>query len=282
MRQLTASSADGPVLNSITLSPDGKHLAYLDSAKGISLLQIDTGENRSLPDTTSFWPNSWLPDGDHLFVSKLGTLWNLEDVYLEWDSPKVSRSNPTRSLTQWSAPAFKNDKGEIWVTDAAGESPKKVVSTESPWMLQNFTWSPTGRRIAYDKWTVVQADRYADRYRAMIDVSLDSCDLDGRCSTILSNSKLRLPWGGECAALVWLPDGRIVFTLAELPPNDYDSNLWSLAVDPNTGRPQGEPKRLTSWTGSAKKLLQPCRGRKTSRLSASASRKHRQDCRDTS
>jgi serine/threonine protein kinase len=253
VRQLTPNSADSAMLGTIALSPDGKHLAYLDRIKGVSVLQIDTGENRSLPDTTSFVPNSWLPDMDHLFVSKLGApgTWRMST----WDG--TVRKLLEDGIQAYPSPdgqqlAFTNDKDEIWIMSATGEAPRKIVSREPQWSLQNFAWSPTGRRIAYDKFKV-NSDR--EKGGAQIDVSLDSCDLDGRCSTILSDSRLQVRWDGESSTLVWLPDGRLVFTLAELPLSYWDFNLWALAVDPNTGRPQGEPKRLTSWTGSSQKAL---------------------------
>jgi serine/threonine protein kinase/DNA-binding winged helix-turn-helix (wHTH) protein len=252
VRQLTPSSSDGPVIESISLSPDGKHLAYLDNAKGISLLQIDTGENRSLPDTTSFFPSSWLPDGDHLFVSKPGAPGTWTMSILDGTVRKFHDEAPLVPSPNGQQLAFKNNKDEIWIMSAAGESPKRVVSIEPQWSLGNFTWSPTGRRIAYDKCRV-RGER--SKSAAEIDVSLDSCDLSGHCSTLLSDSKLQARWAGESTTLVWLPDGRIVFTLSEPPPNYLDSNLWSLVVDPNTGRPQGEPKRLTSWTGSSQDAI---------------------------
>ena len=37
--------------------------------------------------------------------------------------------------------------------------------------------------------------------------------------------------------------------MRELPPNQYDSNLWELRFDEETGKPKGTPRRLTDWTG---------------------------------
>jgi hypothetical protein len=49
--------------------------------------------------------------------------------------------------------------------------------------------------------------------------------------------------------MCWLPDGRFIFALAELAPNDNDSNLWEIFADPITGKVHGKPERLTNWTG---------------------------------
>ena len=37
--------------------------------------------------------------------------------------------------------------------------------------------------------------------------------------------------------------------MRERPPNQYDSNLWELRFDEETGKPKGTPRRLTDWTG---------------------------------
>jgi Tol biopolymer transport system component len=40
-----------------------------------------------------------------------------------------------------------------------------------------------------------------------------------------------------------------VYSNSERPPNQWDSNLWVLRVEPSTGRPRGQPRRLTDWRG---------------------------------
>jgi serine/threonine protein kinase len=248
-RQLTPSSVDGPIMDSMTLSPDGKRLAYLDGTKGVSLLQIDTGNSRTLASTSGFLPSSWLSDGEHLFVSKPDTpgTWTMSildgSVHKFKDEATQAELSPDGQLL-----AFSNDKGEIWVTDAAGGSARKVVSADPQWSLSYFTWSATGKRIAYDRLGTVQSTTGKISQNSFR-VNLDSCDLQGRCSPILSDSKLQIPWSGNTTSLVWLIDGRIVFARVEPSPNDWDTNLWSIEVDPDTGRPLGEPKRLTSWVG---------------------------------
>jgi hypothetical protein len=49
--------------------------------------------------------------------------------------------------------------------------------------------------------------------------------------------------------LTWLPDGRIVFSLNELAPHQFDGNIWTINVDPHTGRTRGKLERVTNWTG---------------------------------
>ena len=47
----------------------------------------------------------------------------------------------------------------------------------------------------------------------------------------------------------WGQSGRLIYSVRELPPNQYDSNLWELRFDEDTGKPKGTPRRLTDWTG---------------------------------
>jgi len=39
----------------------------------------------------------------------------------------------------------------------------------------------------------------------------------------------------------------MVFGLTDPPPNQRDMNLWSLNVDPRSGAPSGNPRRVTQW-----------------------------------
>ncbi len=244
VRQLTPVSG---LRDGVAISPDGKHLAYSDRATGISLLQIDSGESRLFPDTASFYPIGWLPDGDHLFVRRKivgsGT-WKMSTV------DGIVRKFRDEDILPLASPDGKRltylRDGEIWVTDAKGEAPHKVLSVDPAWFLTEYiAWSPSGRRIAYEKIRVIQST--ARESKTFEDVELDSCDLDGQCSTILSDPNLFL--SNNTSSFAWLPDGRIIFNLRDLPPNPVGSNLWSLRVDPITGRAEGMPKRLTDWTG---------------------------------
>ena len=44
-------------------------------------------------------------------------------------------------------------------------------------------------------------------------------------------------------------DGRLIYSLREPPPNQYDSNLWQLRFDPATRQTERNSRRLTDWTG---------------------------------
>jgi eukaryotic-like serine/threonine-protein kinase len=251
VRQLTSMDT---VLLSITLSPEGKRLAYLDRAKGLSLLHIDLGETGSFPNTASFVPLSWLPDGDHILAAKTnepGT-WNISVV-----DGTVRRFYEKTLEHPHASPDGKQvvfgEGNDIWLTDVEGKSFRKILSVEN---LSYFGWSPTGQRIVYDqvRYAGDASKSHLTALSGAVPAELGSCSLDGRCSTILSESRLQLETGTP-SEVVWLADGRLVFGLRESPPNQHSSNLWSLDVDPDSGQPRGEPKRLTNWVGLTQESL---------------------------
>ncbi len=94
-------------------------------------------------------------------------------------------------------------------------------------------WSPRGGRIALLK---LQSENSA------VKAVLETLDPDtGASQTILADPKLR--------SFCWLPDGRYVYSREEPTPNNRDTNLWFIPADASTGKPSGEPRRLTSWVG---------------------------------
>ena len=243
VRQLTSSSASNPVLGWVALSPDGKHLALGDEVNGLSILQVDTGESRSFPNTTDFLPISWLPDGEHLLVSKLeesGT-WKMSTMDGKKTKVQPQTVTPCPSPDGQQLAFFDNHALSV---ESPSKSVREVLSVDSNWTLGSYlAWSPSGHRIAYDRMRLIQADTSKRNHEA----KLDTRDLSGHCSTALSDP--RLFTGASLSTLAWLPDGRIIFALRELPPNEESANLWSLQVDPNTGHARGEPRRLTDWSG---------------------------------
>ncbi|MGC2108502.1 MAG: protein kinase [Candidatus Korobacteraceae bacterium] len=251
-RQLT--SVDTAVLGTIAVSPDGKQLAYLDGAKGVSLLQIASGETRSFPNTAAFFPMIWLADGEHLFVTHMEELSTWKMSARDGSMQKFD----DRLLYPLSSPdgkvfTFRSEgRNAIWSIDGEGKSLPAILSVEPPWKLDGFTWSPGGRRVIYTKWQPIPRDAPVP-LKASATVEVDSCDVQGHCLPILSEPRLLLE--GYLSDVLWLADGRVVFALRELPPNEQDSNLWALQVDPKSGTPQGKPKRLTNWMGSQQGAL---------------------------
>lgn len=123
---------------------------------------------------------------------------------------------------------------DVWVMNADGGQARLLIKPEPGYHLVRPTWFPNGKRILYVKYrnTPGQAS-----------VVLESRDANGG-DPVLLLSNLRLTdfyWG--------LERGRLVYSVREPPPNQYDSNLWELWFDESSGKPKGNPRRLTDWTG---------------------------------
>jgi Tol biopolymer transport system component len=96
-------------------------------------------------------------------------------------------------------------------------------------------WSPEGRTIAY------VTGEYQPEHWGM-STKLEILDLaTGHKETNPSVFSLR-------PGLAWTPDGQLIYSVSEPPPNQNDSNLWSVRVD-RSGHFSGPPLRLTATTG---------------------------------
>jgi len=121
---------------------------------------------------------------------------------------------------------------EIWLAQPDGGSAHKLLGEPGD-NISAFAWSPDGHRIAY------MSSRYLQGMEET-DASLFVRDLATQATNrLLTSARLR-------GALVWTPDGRLIYSYAELPPNSNDANLWAVRLDPQAYRTVGQPQRLTS------------------------------------
>jgi Tol biopolymer transport system component len=126
---------------------------------------------------------------------------------------------------------------QIWLMGAGGEQPRRILTAPEHTTFTGVDWSPGGLRLAYL------------RLRPSLnEVAIESCDLTGGQPTVIfSHPRLR--------TFRWAPDGRILYAMAEPPPNETSTNLWELRADPRTGKVAGRPRRLTNWAGYAFTIL---------------------------
>ncbi len=122
---------------------------------------------------------------------------------------------------------------------ANGENPRKVLTSDKE-PIAAVAWSPTGRRLAYIKRTAVGGGDFGGR--------IETVALEGGTSSVAFSDPELISAINE-ASLLWLGDGRLIFESRERPGSEYDENLWSIVVDPRTGRASGKASRLTSWHG---------------------------------
>lgn len=235
-RRLTFNSSESSVLCD-ALSPDGKYLAYSDSA-GIHVRLLSTSEEWLVPAPaaapgTSYHVDSWFPNGTELLADSSDArghevLWatsimghSSRELRGEAKGWEVSPDG-TRIAFSPSEPIAR----EIWMIDSQGNNPQKVLGLQADEVVWSVHWSPDGKRLVY-----VRAGP-AGQF-------METCNLKGANRTAVVVAEVRSIW--------WLPDRRIVYSQGE--KRDVDANLWQIGVDIRTGTPIGKPKRITRWAG---------------------------------
>ena len=242
-RRLTANSVEIPVF-AAALSPDGKYLAYSDQT-GLHLQLLQTGEVHPVPQTENLpvVTLAWLPDGARLLGSTLPT----GGDYSTWifsilgGAPRKLMDDavfPTVS-PDGSHIAFARGRrvSELWVMGPNGEDPRRLAGPSDTDYYYPQAWSPDGKRIGYLK---VRSGV------GLFESTFETTDLTGGAPVVfLSDPRLVR---NAHFGFAWLPDGRVLYPLAEPAPNESETGLWELRAD-RQGRPDGQPRRLMSWPG---------------------------------
>jgi Tol biopolymer transport system component len=121
----------------------------------------------------------------------------------------------------------------IWLMNADGGQARVVIKKEPSSHMVGPTWFKNGKRILYERFWQENGKN---------STVLESRDLNGGDpNQLLSNAHL--------VDFSWGQTGRLIYSVRETPPNQYDSNLWELYFDESTGKPKTNPRRLTDWTG---------------------------------
>ncbi len=261
--RLTANPDDTPVTSGV-ISPDGKLLAYTDST-GLYLRQVDNGETHAVPLPKGIDPlaESWFPDGVHLVISWADSplsppgLWQIS--VMGGAPRKLTDEGSSASLSpDGSQMIFVKQAAsveELWLVQANGGRAKRLIRSEED-NFSRATWAPDGKRFAYAR---TKTRYYASR--RVPDTQIELFDLNSGQPAVLQDVGDRgLPRGG--AALGWTPDDRLIFPLREPRPNQQDTNLWSVRLDPRTAHPLGPSTRITSGRGIAVQLSRSDNGKR--------------------
>jgi Tol biopolymer transport system component len=117
---------------------------------------------------------------------------------------------------------------------ANGEEPHRIAALDENNSFSSVVWSPDGEHLGY-----VRIHQATDE----VVYSIETRDVKGGAPVpVLANARVTRD-------LCWLPDGRMIYSMAEPEPNLGDSNLWEIAIDTRTGAPRGKPRRITNWAG---------------------------------
>ncbi len=249
--QLTANPADDRV-RAAAISRDGKYLAFSDET-GFYLRQIDTGETHPIPLPSGALSESvsWFPDSAHLIVVLTGlapspSLWEISTL---GGSPRKLQDNARSPAVspdgkQIAFITGQSMHNQIWLMAADGEQLRKLIGDEGDFFA-SLSWSPDATRIGYIR------GRLSNAFG--VNGAIEFVDVRDQHV----NSLLHLASAGWFSAmsgpLAWAQDGRLIYALAEPPPRQLDSNLWSVSVDPG-GHPSSTPLRLTNDHGSVSSI----------------------------
>jgi serine/threonine protein kinase len=247
--RLTANSSDNPVTGS-AVSPDGKYLSYSDM-KGIHLKLIATGETQTLMQSSSEWYFAWFPDSTRFLASTSRGL-GIWAFSVMGGAPSKFREDGTVSVVSpdGSTVSFTINTGrvgdrEIWLIGADGTNPRKFLEVGEDSGLQEPLWSPDGQRILYE---------ILHQTPDNLEVRVESRDLHSGSPAVVYSEAAATTDRMKLQDFVWLPGGRIIFSLAAPDSGLVNSlfgrcNLWELLIDPGTGQPSGTLRRLTNWPG---------------------------------
>jgi DNA-binding winged helix-turn-helix (wHTH) protein/Tol biopolymer transport system component len=255
VRQLTSNSAENDVTSG-TISPDGNYLAYADVG-GVHIQNVASGESQNVPLPEGLSGNKaewevgfWFPDSTRLLVNAHSpgqdrAFWNSQGTSIWLVSvlggpPRKLRENaesstisPDGSFISFGANSGKFGDREIWLMDPNGEHPRRLFGLDQESSLMQLNWSRDATRVVYQK-----TDGSG--------ITILSSDLKGGpATTVLSASQ-----AARLRDYVWLPDGRFIYTSGEAEATgvgDTACNFWQERVDATSGKPVGEPTRLTNW-----------------------------------
>ena len=264
--QITRSLAENHVIDG-SISPDGKYVAYTDP-KGLHLVAIQSGESHdiSLPEElrTHLREVTWFPDGERLIIkvdseSEGAVLWSISvfggaprKLRIHSAYAKVSPDGRTIAFVS----GFISGRGhEIWLAGPDGENARKIQDTGSD-EYGSLAWSPSNHRLAYAK--KFEKAGLSEN----IGGSIETLSLDGGPPTVVASD----PGLFVVNCMVWLSDGRLVFSSSGGAKLGGPANLWAISTDAQTGVPSGKPMQMTNWTDSV--AFSPSVSRDGSRLVA--------------
>ena len=245
---VTPLTASGNVI-SATVSPDGRHIAYVESEQGRQSLwiqQVAGGQSlRLIPDqSVAYWSHAFTPDGNDIVYglkSNDDPEGALYSISMLGGSPKRLVGNidsaPTYSpdgrrmaYLRLRHPSL--DQTSLMVAGADGSNPTALMSARLPEYVAGIffggpAWSPDGKTIVTSLGRRGSAG--SDVRATLIQVAVET----GAVSTLADPGWL------VAAQAAWLPDGKSLLVIARTP-DQLSAQIWSVSY------PDGEARRVTS------------------------------------
>lgn len=244
VQRLTTNATENAIAAS-AISPDGKYLAYSDKT-GTYLRRIGTGElHPILSKEIDVTYLNWFPDSSQLLASwptperKLG-VWTVSILggtprQLSDEGWSATLSPDGSQILFVKVPAFADTGMEIWTMKSNGSDPHKLTEVSGNMAVASPTWSPDGKAIAFVRVHFKQFTSGAELQLLNLQTNIEK--------TILSEPRL-------ASALLWLPDGRLLYSMFDSTANQSASNFYAAKLDPATGKFEGAATRMTAGDGN--------------------------------
>ena len=241
--QISPVTTTGNV-HSVTISRDGKFLAYTQDSKeghAIWVRQLGTGSTAKVVPATGESELSdivFSPDGNYLYYrsqlegSGLGLLWKVPSLggtpeKLVTDVDSAVAFSPDAKRIAWIRISSKTNSSAVYLSDASGANEQAISTLHFPDMYNQVgpAWSQDGKMLA-----VARIDSKNPNINKIEVMDLDTKEIKPLGSRGFANLN----------RLDWLPDGSgLVFT-APLNTMTFNSQIWELTY------PEGEARRITN------------------------------------
>ena len=246
--RITPLTASGNVI-SVSISPDGRLIAYVESDQGLQSLwlqQVEGGQTlRLIPERgVSFWSHVFTPDGNTIIFGEKsradpkGSLHSISTLggtprrlVSDIDSPPTfSPDGQQMAFTRLAFPG--PDETALMVARKDGTDVKALAAFKRPERVAGLfyggpTWSPDGRTVVTSVTRIGGERAEARSWLAGVSVA------DGRITTLAD------PGWIAANQAQFLPDGKSLLVIAR-SMEQSENQLWKVSL------PDGAARRLTS------------------------------------
>ncbi len=230
-------------IHSVTISADGKWVAYVADEKGshgIWIRQLATGSTAQveLGSPGEIEGLNFSLDGNYLYFVKrdesvgVGTLFQVpslggapRQVIVDVDSPISFSPDGKRFVFVRQVSKAKTSKLIVANTDGSGEQELSVLNNPPRFSDSGPAWSPDNKRIAVADDPTGEFDQYA----------VETVDVASKTKTRLGSADWIAP-----DQMAWLPDGSALLFNARVSRTSLNAQLFALSY------PDAEVRRVTN------------------------------------
>lgn len=234
-RLLTTNSAERPV-KAAAVSPDGSYIAYAEKTgegekTNCKLWRRSDGGADALTALrdSEIFRLSWLDANTLLVSGKVGKdeaagVWMVPILGGSAGPSKVSVNQDevgeAAALDRSHIAFVGGNRNELWLTNTDGQLPRLVLRGEQGDEFSGLVWLMGGRRLLFDRLHLAGNIYW---------VTVETLDVEtGKTSVVVPNNP-RLRAG--CAS----PNGRLYFALENEPPEQNDTSILEMKINPKTG-----------------------------------------------